>query len=60
VAAQDDVLTLVLDRAAAEALRTAVQPKRGSYRVPALPSFTLEVVPSTIRDREGKVVRVVG
>jgi hypothetical protein len=57
---KDDVLTLVLDRASAEALRATVQPTRGSYRVSALPGFTLEVVPSTIRDREGKVVRVVG
>jgi hypothetical protein len=56
----DEVLTIEVDRDTAGALRAAVQPRRGSYRVPALPQLTVEVVPSTIRDREGKVIRVVG
>jgi hypothetical protein len=35
---------LVLDRATAEAMRTTLEPKRGTYAWPALPGFTLEVI----------------
>jgi len=60
VAIEGDALTLTLDRASAEALRATLLPKRGSYRVPSLPQLTIAIVPSQIRDRDGKVIRVVG
>jgi hypothetical protein len=60
VAVDGDTLTLTLERAAAEALRAAVQPRRGDYRLPQLGGFILRVVPSKILDRDGNVVRVVG
>src|SRR5262249_12809535 len=60
VAIDGDALRLTLDRASAEALLASLKPQRGSYRVPAVPSLTVEVVPSQILGRDGKVVRVVG
>ena len=55
-----ETLELGLDRAAAEELARTVKPARGTYQLNALREFALRVVPSEIRDRDGKVVRVVG
>ena len=45
---------------AVEAFRRALKPKRGVYAVPAFPGFSIRVVPTEIKDQEGKVLRVVG
>jgi hypothetical protein len=57
---EEDALTVTLDRAAAEELRRTLAPRRGRYALAGLPSLEIEVVPSQLRDRDGKVVRVVG
>ncbi len=46
--------------ALAEAMGAALKPVRGSYRWPSIEGFTLKVVPTKIKDQDGKVTEVVG
>lgn len=44
----------------AEALHDALEPKRGEHRLEGLPNVVFEVVPSELKDKDGKVFQVVG
>ena len=60
VHAQDDKgLAIALDEGATKALLDGLEPRRGSIASSALPAV-FHIVPSEIRDPDGKVVRVIG
>lgn len=42
------------------AIQEALQPRRGKYACAGLENFTFKVVPTQIKDQEGKVVEVIG
>jgi hypothetical protein len=58
--AEDDCLTIRLPTALVEQLQTTLVPKRGLYFWDDFNGFTLDVVPSEIKDGDGNVVEVVG
>jgi hypothetical protein len=58
--ASSDALNIALPLSAAREVSETLRPERGVYRWPVLPDFEIEVVPTEIKDRDGKVVRVVG
>jgi len=49
-----------IDPVLGEAMKADISPRRGILSWPALPGFTLEVVPTEIKDQEGNVVESVG
>lgn len=60
IATEDSRLTLTLDTRGVRALAEILQPRRGEFNIQELPTLTVEVVPSEIRDGEGKVIDVIG
>lgn len=59
--AEQKRLELVLSPKAAADLAAALKPIRGEYTVPAAPELVIHVVPTEIRDAEGKrVTQVIG
>ncbi len=58
--AEDDLVTIELPEALAREMASTLRAKRGTYRWDALPGLAVVVVPSEIKDREGKIVRVIG
>ena len=57
---EDRALVLTLSEAAARAVQARLLPRRGAHTFPELAGFRLEIMPSEIRDPEGKVLRTVG
>jgi len=53
-------VTVRLPAPSAVELARALAPRRGEYTVPSAPGLRVVVEPSTIRDRDGNVVQVVG
>jgi suppressor of fused-like protein len=60
VATQDSRLQLTLNAGGVQALVAILKPKRGEYNLEELPTLTVAVVPSEIRNSEGNVVEIVG
>lgn len=58
--ADDEVATLEIPDALAREMRSSLKAERGDYSWSALPGLTLRVEPTEIKDRAGRVVRVVG
>lgn len=57
--ADGDVLVVSLPPSGCAAFVDRLEARRGAYRWPELPGLEVAVVPSEIRDRDGKVVKVV-
>ncbi len=57
---EEDGLVITLPPGSCESLCRALEGKRGTYRWDPLPGLELVVLPSEIKDAEGKVVRVIG
>ena len=55
-----EVLTIELTGDATQALCKTLQPVAGEYQVPGLDGMLFEVERSEIRDKDGKVVKVIG
>lgn len=53
-------LILRVDPSLVEQLHDALAPKRGEHRIEGLPNVVFEVVPSELKDKDGKVFQVVG
>ncbi len=53
-------LVVDVSPALAQELRATLEPRRGLYASATLPGFRIRVKPTEIRDREGRVVRVIG
>ena len=53
-------LMLRLSPAVAKEMLGTLRPARGDYRWPSLPGFVIRVVPTEIKDKDGKVAEVVG
>lgn len=56
----EGAIEVTLTHEAARQLAAALVPKAGTYEIPAFPRLTVRVVPSEIKDAEGKVVQVIG
>lgn len=57
---RDGVFKIAVSPALAEEILRTLKTQRGDYRWPSLPTFTLRVVPTQIKDNEGNVAQVVG
>jgi suppressor of fused-like protein len=57
---EEDTLKLELTSATAHALRALLLPQAGSYKIPGLERFVIEVERTEIKDNEGKVTKVIG
>jgi len=57
---EDGALLISLTAEAALALIASVQPTRGIYKPTILQDFQIEVVPTSIKNQKGEVVKVVG
>jgi hypothetical protein len=55
-----ETLTLTLTPALCREMCDGVQPRRGTYTWLAFPELLLEIVPTEIKDADGKVIEVVG
>ena len=57
-----DATEVTIDTPASLALQIVarLQPIRGVYRFDALPTLTLEVLPTEIKDQDGNVAEVIG
>lgn len=53
-------LEVTLTDASMRAMLDGLEVRRGTYPVPGIPTLTLEVVPTEIKDRDGTVVEVIG
>lgn len=60
LALEDGRLKITLDTRGAMALAEMLQQRRGEFNIQELPTLTVKVVPSEIRDRTGKVIDVIG
>lgn len=60
VKGKEGELTLTMTPTAVEEVLGTLQAVRGKYQFAALPAVTLEVVPTEIKDSDGKVVEVIG
>jgi hypothetical protein len=60
VAVVDGYLEVLIPKAIADELSRTVRAERGRYRVDALADLEIDVVPTEIKDGNGKVIRVVG
>lgn len=56
----DGGLNIELTDESVIALAESLQPVRGTYAVPGLPTLFLEVVPTEIKDHESNIVEVIG
>jgi len=57
---EDGVLNLEVSPDLANTLAAELLPRAGKYTWPALPGVTIDVVPTEILDRDGKVVKTIG
>jgi len=57
---EDGWLEVAISPALAAEMSDSLRPERGTYRWEVLKGFELEVVPTEIKDPDGKVIRVVG
>jgi hypothetical protein len=55
-----DALIVEVNEPAVHAMLATLRPVRGTYIWPELPGLTLEIVPSEIRDPDGKLIEVIG
>jgi suppressor of fused len=57
---EEDTLKLELTTATAHALRALLLPQAGSYKIPGLEKFVIEVERTEITDNEGRITKVIG
>jgi suppressor of fused len=57
---EGDALIVEISPELMDEIQDSLRPQAGEYGWPALTGLTLQVVPSEIRDPQGKVIRVVG
>lgn len=60
IATESGQLKLSLNTGGVQALAAILQPRRGEYNLEELPTLTVEIVPSEIRDGEGSAIDIVG
>jgi suppressor of fused-like protein len=60
IAANDQLLDVLLTKDAARALAAAVKPKRGSYTCSEVAGLTVKIAPTEIKDDAGNVAEVIG
>jgi hypothetical protein len=56
----DEKLVVNLTPSLAQQMQETIQPRRGEFQWPTLARFTLKVVPTEIKDQDGKVIEVIG